>query len=183
MSRRVGAVACAAALAATLASGVVLRHAAWAAVPSAWQFAVAVAWGRGAVALAPLRELRQQEADGCGAAALHVLLAAHGTRVPQRLLWSMCRVPGGGARLGSLARAARCFGHRPVIASDPGLERTSLPAIVHLRRGHFVVLEARDGTQATVFDPGCGRVRVDWPALRRRASGAVLALDSVELDA
>ena len=176
MIRRALIAAIVLALVATAAVACVLSRPAVGAKGAAWNLGVAVAWGSDAVALAPALDERQQEPDGCGAAALQVLLRAHGTRVPQPLLWSMCRVPGGGARLGTLARAARCFGHPVTLASDPGLEHTAIPAIVHLRRGHFVVLEARDGATATVFDPDCGRVRVPWPALRRRASGAVLVL-------
>jgi len=143
---------------------------------------VAVAWGAGAQPLAGDAADRQQSRDGCGAASLAVLLRRHGTHVPQRLLWSMTRVPGGGTRLGELARAAACFGHRAELGADPGLLHTPLPAIVHLRRGHFVVLESRDADSAIVLDPGCGRVRVPLADLQHRASGAILVLDAAAVD-
>jgi ABC-type bacteriocin/lantibiotic exporter with double-glycine peptidase domain len=146
------------------------------AAPTAWS--VAAAWGREAERLGETPGERQQARDGCGPAALSVVLRARGTRVPQRLLWSVCRVRGGGTTLGVLARAAARFGHPAAVGVDPRLEHTPLPAIVHLRRGHFVVLERRDGGRAVIFDPGCGRVRVPMAVLRRRASGAVLAFDT-----
>jgi len=144
---------------------------------------ILVSWGPGASPVDAALADRQSEPDGCGAAALAVVLRAHGTHVPQRLLWSVSRLPEGGTRLGDLSRAAVRFGHRAEVGNDPRLEHVMLPAIVHLRRGHFVVLEARAGGDAIVFDPGCGRVRVSLGALRRRASGAVLVVDAPAVDA
>jgi hypothetical protein len=142
--------------------------------PAGW--GVVAEWGPDAVRLDSAAGDRQRERDGCGAAALHTVLRAHGVQVPQRLLWSMCRVPRGGTTLGTLARVARRFGLRADLGAEPSLHDARLPAIVHLRRGHFVVLESRSSSTAVLFDPACGRVRVPWRALQRRASGAVLEI-------
>jgi ABC-type bacteriocin/lantibiotic exporter with double-glycine peptidase domain len=142
--------------------------------PAGW--GVVAEWGPDAVRLEAAAGDRQRERDGCGAAALHIVLRAHGVHVPQRLLWSMCRVPRGGTTLGTLARAARNFGLHADLGAEPSLDDARLPAIVHLRRGHFVVLESRTGSTAVLFDPACGRVRVPLRVLQRRASGAVLEI-------
>jgi hypothetical protein len=117
---------------------------------------------------------RQHAADGCGPAVLYAVLGHTPPAPPQDLLWSICRRPGGGTTLGSLARTAHCFGRRSRVVWDPRLERIAVPAIVHLRRGHFILLERRGRGCAWLLDPALGRVRVPWPALRAAASGATL---------
>ncbi len=120
----------------------------------------------------------QHAVDGCGPAALALLLRTAGRPVPQDVLWSACRMRGGGTTLGCLARAARTFGlpvQVRVVADFTALE---LPAIVHLQRGHFVLLERCNAAVAEITDPACGRIRVRGATLRRMASGAVLVRDA-----
>jgi len=117
---------------------------------------------------------RQRFADSCGPAALRAVLRHRGLSAPQELLWSLCRVPGGGTTLGRLAAIAQRFGFECRLAWDPELERVHPPAVVHLARGHFVVLERRTGGCVRILDPACGRVRVSVETLRREASGALL---------
>lgn len=134
------------------------------------------AWGPDCAWLGPGREALQAASDGCGAAALAVVLRRHGRFVPQRLLWTLCRLPHGGTNLGRLARAARSFGVQPAVGFAADFAALPVPAVVHLRRGHFVVLDAWVPPFAVLFDPACGRVRVRGAALREAASGAVLCV-------
>ena len=132
------------------------------------------AWGPDCAWLGRGNDRLQTTPDGCGAAALAAMLRRHGRTVPQRLLWTACHLPHGGTNLGRLASTARGFGLEPTVGFTAEFAALPVPAIVHLRRGHFVVLDAWTPPFAVVFDPGCGRVRVHGTALRDAASGAVL---------
>jgi ABC-type bacteriocin/lantibiotic exporter with double-glycine peptidase domain len=115
-------------------------------------------------------------ADGCGAAALCAVLERRGLRVSQDLVWSMCRLPSGGTTLARLTRAARCLGQPAEARAGVELEALPLPAVVHLRRRHFVVLLDHGRGRAVVRDPACGDVAVPLERLRAEASGAALVL-------
>src|SRR5262249_20166656 len=91
-------------------------------------------------------------------------------------VWCMCRAPGGGTTLGRLARAACALGVPAEVDVVDDLGAIALPAILHLRRGHFVVLREWRGRVATVVDPACGRIRIRAEPLRRAACGAALFL-------
>ena len=149
--------------------------------PRTWP--VYQAWGLGCAPTADAAT-RQQHTDGCGAAALQAVLRSHGRHVQQSLLWSLTRLPGGGTSAQRLARVGRCFGLDCSVqrlafdarAARPAAAfRVPLPAVLHLRRGHFVVLRHWSGAGAQLFDPACGGVRVRSQALQRRASGFVVA--------
>jgi hypothetical protein len=120
---------------------------------------------------------RQREPDGCGAASLAVLLRHQRRGITQELLWSVCRLPHGGTSLGRLAWAARCFGVGCRVCWSPDPATLPVPALVHLRRGHFVVLLQSDSHNAWILDPACGRVRVPRRELAARSSGAALVLE------
>ena len=140
--------------------------------PAGWL--AAAAWGMRCRWEGEAREDRQRLSDACGPAALRAVLRHRGLDATQELLWSLCRTPGGGTTLGRLAVVARRFGHEPRLIWDPWLEHVQTPAIVHLGRGHFVVLERCSATCAWILDPACGRLRVPLGVLRRSASGATL---------
>jgi hypothetical protein len=120
----------------------------------------------------------QRAPDGCGPAALAAVLRRSQAGISQDLLWSICRLPGGGTTLGRLAWTARRFGQpcRVCWTADPA--SLPCPAIVHLRRGHFVVLQRCGSEAASVLDPGCGIVSVPRCVLAARASGAALVFDA-----
>ena len=140
--------------------------------PGAWE--TALAWGLHSRWHGPARLDRQRLPDACGPAALASILRHSGVRVRQELLWSMCRLPGGGTSLERLAAAARAFGLDCSTRYDSDLHLLALPAVVHLRRRHFVVLSHLDSGRAEITDPTCGAVVVPAPELLRQASGAAL---------
>jgi ABC-type bacteriocin/lantibiotic exporter with double-glycine peptidase domain len=143
--------------------------------PRAWP--ALADWGRHCRWLGDGGDALQREADACGPAALAALLATCGRGAPgQSLLWSICRRPCGGTTLGGLAAAARALGYSCDVQWCGALAMLEPPAIVHLRRGHFVVLEARAAHAARILDPAWGRLTVPWPVLDARSSGAVLVL-------
>jgi len=120
---------------------------------------------------------RQRAPDGCGPAALAAVLKPRRDGITQGLLWSICRQPEGGTTLGRLAWAAQRFGVacRVCWALDPAA--LPPPALLHLRRGHFVVLQRCDPSRAWIFDPACGVVCVPRRELTTRASGAALVFE------
>jgi len=133
-------------------------------------------WGIQSRWCEPARGDRQRNADACGPAALCTVLRSRGCQVTQELFWSTCRLPQGGTTLGRLASVARRLGYGCDVRWCSAFETLRLPAIVHLRCGHFVVLEAAGARAARIVDPACGRLWVPWEALRQRSSGAVLVL-------
>lgn len=142
-----------------------------------WRAAACWGWRCRLIGAAPAA--LQHARDGCGPAALWSVLAERRRGLTQDLLWSICRDPAGGTTLGRLAWAARRFGVgcRICWAAEPAALPS--PAIVHLQRGHFVVLQRSERDCAWVFDPACGVVRVPWPVLTARSSGAALHLEPV----
>jgi hypothetical protein len=140
--------------------------------PRAWE--ATRCWGLRSRWLHPTPAHRQRRRDGCGAAALGAVLQARGRRVSQELLWGMCRIPSGGTTLARLAATARCLGQPGEARLATRLDALPLPAIVHLRRRHFVVLQRLAAGRAEVLDPACGTVLVPPEKLRAEASGAVL---------
>lgn len=139
--------------------------------PRAWP--VLLAWGPGSQAARAEVGTRQQWPDGCGAAALLEVLRRHGRPVRHRLLYRLTRLPAGGTTAHRLAHIGRSFGVDCSVQrlAFPTGETLPLPAILHLRRGHFVVLRQWGVRWARLFDPACGGVLVRHEVLRRRASG------------
>jgi len=138
--------------------------------PQAWR--VSASWGLRSRCLPDDPAWHQQTPDGCGAAALQALLRAEGTAVRQSLLWSMTRLPSGGSSARRLASVGLWLGcDCGVFTLAPG---GRLPAIVHLRQGHFVLLRAVGTRTVHVFDPACGELLVPRESLARRATGVAI---------
>jgi len=156
---------------------------------ASWWIQSAALWSRGSAAwpsasawtlrsrwLEPAGIHAQQFRDGCGAASLAAVLHQHDVHVSQSLLWSILRQPHGGTTLGAIARAAREFGMAGELRWDSP-EHLPTPAIVHLRRLHFVVLREIGPEIAEILDPACGVVQVRTCDLIRQASGAALVFE------
>jgi len=118
----------------------------------------------------------QLEAVECGAAALGMVLAAHGRWVPPDELRTACRVSRDGSRAGNIVRAARAYGLEAAgFRYDLGHLRTvPLPAIVFVNLNHFVVLEGFAGGRVHLNDPAAGRRVLPVEEFDRIYSGVVL---------
>jgi hypothetical protein len=131
--------------------------------------------------IAPAGADAQRYRDGCGAAALAVILREHGPApAPQSLLWNILRLPHGGTTLGAIARTARRFGVDCELRWEPRPEHLPVPSIVHLRRSHFVVVRAIEPHFVEIFDPACGVLRLSADALASELSGAALAFATID---
>jgi hypothetical protein len=140
-------------------------------------WACAAGWGWRGEWVASATADRQRAPDGCGPAALAAVLRQSRPGMSQELLWSICRQPAGGTTLGRMAWPAQRFGVRCHVCWVPDPTQLPCPAIVHLRRGHFVVLQRYDGARAWVLDPACGVVRVPQREFVAHASGAALVFE------
>lgn len=84
-----------------------------------------------------------------------------------------------GSSAAGLIAAARSLGlqARAYSADLTALASIQLPAVLHCRYGHFVVLERWASKQATIIDPSYGRLTVSHDELGDEFSGVVLAFE------
>lgn len=72
-------------------------------------------------------------------------------------------------RLGFMSRAARI--------EPEDLDKVALPAVLHWRRNHFVVLRSLTRTGAVLHDPARGEVHITRDSLARGFTGVILELE------
>lgn len=100
----------------------------------------------------------QMEMAESGAAALGIMLAYHGRRVPLEQLRSACGVSRDGSKPADLVRAAQGYGLDVISASRRADEvlRGPFPVIVSWNVDHFVVVEGMSGNTVHLNDPATG---------------------------
>lgn len=118
----------------------------------------------------------QLEAVECGAAALAMVMAAHGRWVPLAELRVACGVSRDGSSAGNIVRAARTYGMeakggRYDVAR---LKTMPMPMIAFVNMNHFVVLEGFARGAVLLNDPAFGRRRLTEEEFSRQYSGIVL---------
>ncbi|WP_204050705.1 peptidase domain-containing ABC transporter [Microbispora siamensis] len=112
----------------------------------------------------------------CGAACLAMILAAHGRRVPARVLAEEMGIGRDGANALALVRTARAHGltTRALAVPAARMPEVSLPAVVHWRQNHFVVVERVTRGRIAVVDPAVGRYGLTPEQFAHDYSGAAL---------
>jgi hypothetical protein len=133
--------------------------------------------------LGPGDGVMQQRANDCGPAALADCLRVLGHEVPYPDPASSVRLGPRGCGFGELAAEARRHGRRAAHRRvDPGeIGMIAAPAVLYLRRGHFVAYRGRDAAgQVLLHDPAIGSVGLAPGALARIWTGDVLELGSAE---
>ena len=104
----------------------------------------------------------QAQRDDCGLAALLMVLRYHGATLGLEELRRRCAHLDRGPTLATILSVASALGMaaRPLRARADELGKLSLPAILHWRFDHFVVLAKVDRRGYVILDPASGRRRV-----------------------
>lgn len=120
--------------------------------------------------------LLQQSQVECGAASLGMVLAHFGRWETLESLRAACGVSRDGASAVDIMTAAESYGltvggHRGTVSDLDGL---AVPAVIWVRRSHFVVLEGAHGGRYYLNDPARGRYSVDADEFTDMYSGAAI---------
>ena len=117
-----------------------------------------------------------------GAACLAMVLGYYGRETTAAEAHERCHAGRDGATPADIADAARTYGLRvtPYSLELDDLEHLRLPAVLHWRFAHFVVLERVKGRRATICDPASGRRDVDRAELSESFTGVALGMEPGE---
>ncbi len=124
--------------------------------------------------------LRQLNDVECGAACLAMILNYHGRKTRVAECRESCGIGRDGVSARNIARAARSFGLRVKAYSlEPAdFKYLPLPAILHWRFEHFVVVERWSPATVDIVDPAIGRRRVSAEEFDAACTGVVLTLEA-----
>lgn len=119
-------------------------------------------------------------ATECGAACLAMILSYHGRHTEVDETRHYCRAGRDGINAETIMTSARKFGLRTKaysIQDFADLRLISLPAIIHWKFNHFVVLEKLNAKKIQIIDPALGRRTVSVGSFRKNFTGIVLTFE------
>ena len=122
--------------------------------------------------------IRQHDETDCGAACLAMITSYYGSPVAVSRLRDMANVDANGASLWSLAQAAEALGFhaRALQLEFQHLRQLSLPAVVHWKGSHYIVVYSATRRHVVVADPGLERKRMSKEEFMAGWTGRVLEL-------
>ena len=122
--------------------------------------------------------LLQAEVSECGLACLAMIAAAYGHCASLAELRRRFAIGMTGTSVRSLRTIASALDldSRALRLETDELDRLRLPAVLHWRLDHFVVLSSTGRRGVTVHDPARGRRRVSWPEVSRAFTGVAIEL-------
>ncbi|MDB4915089.1 MAG: raxB [Gemmatimonadetes bacterium] len=125
--------------------------------------------------------VRQSGPADCGLVALEMVLEYHGGVDVRSALRRILGYSQAGTTVHAIVGAARTCGFDAdafsVTVSE--LSDVPLPAILHWRRSHYVVLEGSRGDRYCVVDPARGRRLIDPKEMQRYFSGIAIGIEPI----
>lgn len=127
--------------------------------------------------------VQQQSISDCGAACLAMIGRYWGKQFSMNRLRNLSNVDRNGTSLRGLATAAESLGFstRPVKADLDGLARQKLPAIVHWKSNHYIVVYEIKRQGVIVADPAIGQRQLTRKAFQTDWTGYALLLQPTVL--
>ncbi len=124
--------------------------------------------------------LHQMTMNECGPACLAMVLRHHGIRSSVARCAESCGADRDGVRALTLLRAGEEFGLRGAAYEVPplALAQLSMPAIVHWKHDHFVVVERCHRRRVDLVDPADGRRSVPWAEFEEAFTGVAILFPS-----
>ena len=120
----------------------------------------------------------QEEAADCGLAALAMIARFYDQKITVAAIRERVQLDPRGASLSELARIAGELGFKAqaVRIGDDQYFQVNLPAIVHCRDEHYLVLCQYGPAHVALADPATGMVRMHRELFHQRASGQLLLI-------
>ncbi len=125
-----------------------------------------------------ISEIRQMDATECGSACLTMILNYYGRRTRLSEVRERCGVGRDGLSARAIVKAARDYGLRVRAFSQQhsDFRYVQLPAIVHWRFNHFLIVERWSPKRVDIVDPAAGRRRVSSEEFDNNFTGVVITL-------
>jgi ABC-type bacteriocin/lantibiotic exporter with double-glycine peptidase domain len=128
-------------------------------------------------------ELTQMAATECGAASLAMILSYYGHHVSISEVSTQCGVGRDGLSASSIVKSARQYGLKARAISVHDIDRfveLDLPAIIHWKFNHFMVVERWTPKLVHVVDPALGRKKLTRDEFNKGFTGIVVLLEPDE---
>lgn len=124
----------------------------------------------------------QDEVAECGLACISMLASMKGIDAPLSSLRTRHSASVHGMTLSNLNAILKelTVASYPVSFEHEELKAISLPAILHYRSGHYVLLTSRKGDYFHVMNPALGHQILPWTALKDEISGYAIIVDSTQ---
>jgi ABC-type bacteriocin/lantibiotic exporter with double-glycine peptidase domain len=123
--------------------------------------------------------IHQLSETECGAACLAMILSFYGRKTSVSECRDLCMPGRDGLTALTIVKAARSYGLRvKAYTLEPeNFKYVSLPAVVHWKFNHFIVVESWTPKSVTIVDPGGGRRRLSAAEFNADFTGVVLTFE------